>query len=246
MKIEFLYQILMANNTSLIDQGIKAIYLYGSQVPIVDRFDDIPTGKEVDIIFFKQGYLKEGGNPLSIELFNKLFTADSNVVCSLNGIWSEVDFHPRKYYFDILGEGIENVNNGTPSCKIISLKKKIFIWGEKIEKIENKQNLNISDKKKLSELMTSYVRREFYDKKSFQNLKSIYKNAIFIISLFDEKVIRLCTREEQIVKIYESTKVPEKIKSLMSSLILSYKKSNHADVCKSFDLITDEANFDKI
>jgi len=246
LKVKKLKDLFSQFNESLISAGIEAIYIYGSQAHSIESTKEIPIGKEVDLVLVKKGVLKDGYPPISNELAKQIFNLDENIVFSFNGVWGNVKFLPNKYYFDLLGDGTENIRNGHPSSKIISFKKTLLIWGKAFDQISHKQKLSQSDKIKLLNIMSEYVKREFFKEDNAENIKSIYKNCIFIVSLYDANIIEKSSREEQIQEILNSDRIPKKIKSMISDLLIAYKNLDHKEICKLFLLIERKVCFEKI
>ena len=246
MKVEKLQDLIFKFKESLILAAIEAIYIYGSQAHSIEATQKIPIGKEVDLLLVKKGILKDGSPPISNELANKIFNQDQNIIFSFNGVWGDFKFLPNKYYFDLLGEGSENIRNRYPSSKIISLKRPFFIWGKAFDMLSHKQKLSQSDKVQLLNIMSKYVKREFFQENNTENIKSIYKNSIFLVSLYDEKIIEKVSREEQIKDILYSNRITRKIKTMISELLIAYKNQDHKKICNLFLLIEREVCFDKI
>ena len=137
MKLIELRKILASKKDLLVLAGIRAVYLYGSQVEYVKSKGILPIGKEVDLVFIKNGSLKDGEPPISHSLAVSIFADTPNVIISFNGVWSNCQFKQKKYYLDILGEGLDNIKSEYPSSKIVALNKKINIWGGELKEFEN-------------------------------------------------------------------------------------------------------------
>ena len=66
------------------------------------------------------------------------------------------------------------------------------------------------------------------------------------MALYDAKIIEKSSREEQIQKILNSDRIPKKIKSMISDLLIAYKNLDHKKICELFLLIEREICFEKI
>jgi len=243
MKLIKLTNILESKKDLLTLEGIRAVYLYGSQIDYMKSNRIVPIGKEVDLIFIKEGFLKDGNSPISNNLAYNIFGGFSNIIIAFNGIWSDCQFIQGRYYLDILGEGIENIKSEHPSCKIVAVKKKINIWGNEIKELNGCSPLNSMDKEYLKQVMSTYIKREFFNKNTLQNRNSILKNSIFLASLYDIEILVAEPREKKLILIKTSIAIPDKIKEIIHSLNTEYEKKNHDGLKKLFTNLMNKIKF---
>jgi hypothetical protein len=224
-------------SSELGNSAVDAIYLYGSQVDLIGRFGLIPKGKEIDLVFIKHGRLSDGEMPISIELAEKLFSPPKRFVYTFNGVWGKNNFDDDYYFFDILGEGSENIREGLPSAKVFSLKGKILVWGGDV--CIHKVSISEYDKTHLTEVMSKYVRREFFKKDSPQNRKSIYKNGLFILSLNNESLLKEGDRQLLIKLIKSSPFISKAAKKNLDCFIQAYDSGSFNELCEIFNQLVE-------
>lgn len=244
MKVKELSQIFNKSKIELLSNDLVAIYLYGSQIPKITKTKIIQSGKEVDLLIIKEGYLKDGLPPIKNESIRKVLSPIENVVISFNGVWNNIDFNKSKYYFDVSGNGVENIKSISASTKISFLKKKILVWGKDIYSDLSNVYLTIDDKNELLKIMSSYVRREFFKVNTTNNLKGIYKNALFLVSLFDDKLLIETDKNELEQKIDESEYLDNKIKTGVHIISENYKKGKFEYLKNNFDQLITDINYE--
>lgn len=228
----------------LIDSGIHSIYLYGSQIPIINKIKKIPTGREVDILFIKKGYLKDGFPPIQPEIIKNSFFKSSNIQFTYNGVWNDYIFEENKYYFDISGNGLENIQCLSASTKVSYLKPKILIWGIDIYSKLSDVSLSITDKIELLNTMSNYVKREFYGVYTKNNLHSIYKNALFLVSLYDNNLLFLTDKKALELEIYKSDIINKEIKNIIEMISNHYVNSNFIGLKQEFNNLIMRINYE--
>ena len=231
-----LQRIFRSFSRDLENQGVKSIYVYGSQVPFIKNNRKVPIGSEVDLVFVKWGEVEDGEKPISDSLAKKIFKDPNNIEYTFNGVWGTDTFGGDCYFFDLLSEGDANLKRKDPSAKVFLIKEKISLWGEEIE--NSKCSLSDEDKKELISIMSNYVSREFFSIDTSQNRKSIFKNAIFLISLMDQSLLTQSDRSLLIEKITSSNSVSKDVKTQLRTLINCYNKNNHKGLVENFKKIT--------
>lgn len=181
----------LVNKNKLIHQ-VVAVYIFGGYVEDFLENRKLSTN-EIDLLFVVRRRLTPGDCPLDKKIFNsfceglKLNGKDTFLI--FNGI-PPFGYNGSVSLVDIIGDGLQNIEEREPNSFIFAYKPKILIFGSDVYERLVSEFFSLQGRKVVFEGMAKYVKKVFFERPDQYSKKAIAKNAIFGASLLMEQTTK--------------------------------------------------------